>query len=188
MGEHDHVKGAFAALGVEERFWRVAHAARAADVVRDGAARSAAFGLPGNPVSAMVTFHLFARPALRALQGADPAATRATAVLAEPVARHPRRARRSACALEHADDGRRATPTGPQGSHILTSMLGADALALIPAGEGEMAAGERVEIELLGMRRAGSASRVIRSMAAAGARAREDPRGAAVGRRARTAA
>ena len=148
VGEHDHVKGAFAALGVEERFWRVA--------MRPGqptwfgmAGPIAAFGLPGNPVSAMVTFHLFARPALRALQGADPAATRATAALAEPVARHPRREQAVRVRLEDAGDGRRATPTGPQGSHILTSMVGADGLALIPSGEGEMAAGERVEIELL---------------------------------------
>jgi len=148
VGEHDHVKGAFAALGVEERFWRVA--------MRPGqptwfgmAGPVAAFGLPGNPVSAMVTFHLFARPALRALQGADPAATRTTAVLAEAVARHPRREQAVRVRLEHADDGRRATPTGPQGSHILTSMIGADALALIPSGEGELASGERVEIELL---------------------------------------
>jgi len=109
----------------------------------------AGYGLPGNPVSAMVTFHLFARPALRALQGADPAATRTTAVLAEAVARHPRREQAVRVRLEHADDGRRATPTGPQGSHILTSMIGADALALIPSGEGELASGERVEIELL---------------------------------------
>ena len=42
-----------------------------------------------------------------------------------------------------------ATTTGAQGSHVLTSMVGADALALIPAGEGEIAVGDRVEIELL---------------------------------------
>ncbi len=148
VGEHDHVKGAFAALGVQERFWGVA--------MRPGkpawfgmAGQAAVFGLPGNPVSAMVTFHLFARPALRALQGADPAATRATARLEEPVARHPKRAQAVRVGLELAD-GWRATPTGPQGSHVLTSMLGADALALIAPGDGEVAAGEQVEIELLG--------------------------------------
>ena len=56
--------------------WRCDRASRRGSGWRG---RCAAFGLPGNPVSAMVTFHLFARPALRALQGADPAATRATA-------------------------------------------------------------------------------------------------------------
>lgn len=148
VGEHDHVKGAFAALGAQQRFWGVA--------LRPGkptwfgmAAGVPAFGLPGNPVSAMVTFHLFARPALRALQGADPHASRATALLAEPVKRNPRRAQAVRVTLEAREDGWHAKPTGPQGSHVLTSMLGADALALISAGEGKAAAGERVEIELL---------------------------------------
>jgi len=148
VGEHDHVKAAFASLGVEERFWRVAM--RPGQPTWFGVGEGAlAFGLPGNPVSAMVTFHLFARPALRALQGADPAATRATAVLAEPVSRHARREQAVRVRLELNGDGRLATPTGPQGSHVLTSMLGADALALIEQGEGDVAAGERVEIELL---------------------------------------
>ena len=68
VGPHDHVKGALAELGVEERFWGVR--------LKPGKptwfgvrGRTLVFGLPGNPVSAMVTFHLFARPALRRLQG-----------------------------------------------------------------------------------------------------------------------
>ena len=51
--------------------------------------------------------------------------------------------------LAPGPEGWRAELTGEQGSHQLTSMLGADALALVPAGEGELAAGERVELELL---------------------------------------
>jgi molybdopterin molybdotransferase len=46
-------------------------------------------------------------------------------------------------------DGWHATTTGEQGSHMLTSMLHADALAFVAAGEGTVAAGERVEVELL---------------------------------------
>lgn len=148
VGEHDHVRGAFASLGAQERFWGVA--------LRPGkptwfgmVAGVPAFGLPGNPVSATVTFHLFARPALRALQGADPGALRATALLAEPVKLNPRRAQAVRVSLQAREDGWHASPTGPQGSHILTSMLGADALALIPPGDGEAATGKRVEIELL---------------------------------------
>ncbi len=148
VGEHDHVKGAFAAVGFDQRFWGVA--------LRPGkptwfgtAGRVLAFGLPGNPVSAMVTFQLFARPALRALQGADPAAARSTAALTAAVKRNPRRAQALRVALEARDDGWHATPTGPQGSHQLTSMVGADALALIEPGEGEVSAGDRVDIELL---------------------------------------
>jgi molybdopterin molybdotransferase len=53
------------------------------------------------------------------------------------------------CRLELRDDGWHAQPTGAQGSHVLTSMLGADALAVIPPQEGTLAAGSRVEIEVL---------------------------------------
>jgi molybdopterin molybdotransferase len=148
VGPHDHVKGALAEHGVGERFWGVS--------MRPGkptwfGARGArlAFGLPGNPVSAMVTFHLFARPALRALQGADPGATRARAVLDSAVARHEKRAQAVRVRLRAGDGGWHAEPTGPQGSHQLTSMLGAAALALIGPGAGEIGAGEVVEVELL---------------------------------------
>lgn len=148
VGEHDHVKGAFAELGAQERFWGVA--LRPGKPTWFGVAGAIpAFGLPGNPVSAMVTFQLFARPALRALQGADPAATRASARLTEAVKRHPKRAQALRVRLEARDDGWHAAPTGPQGSHVLTSMVGADALALIEPGEEHAAAGEPVPIELL---------------------------------------
>ena len=148
VGEHDHVKDELRALEVEERFWGIA--------LKPGkptwfgrAERALVLGVPGNPVSAMVTFHLFGRAALRALQGADPDEMRATAVLDEPVARSPGREQALRCRLRACEDGWHAAPTGEQGSHVLTSMLGADALALIPHGEGDVPAGERVEIELL---------------------------------------
>jgi molybdopterin molybdotransferase len=108
-----------------------------------------AFGLPGNPVSAMVTFQLFARPALRRLQGADPEATRGIAVVDEPLSRSPHREQAIRCRLRAGPEGWHAAPTGPQESHILTSMLGADALALVPTGDGEVARGEPIQIELL---------------------------------------
>jgi molybdopterin molybdotransferase len=149
VGPHDHVKDALAALGVEETFWGVS--------LRPGkptwfgtAPKTLAFGLPGNPVSAMVTFHLFVRPALAALQGADPDTTRTSALLAQPVRRNPRREQAVRVRLEAGDGGWLASPTkDAQGSHVLTSMLGADALALIAPGEGDAPAGERVEVELL---------------------------------------
>jgi molybdopterin molybdotransferase len=149
VGPHDHVKDSLAALGVEERFWGVC--------LRPGKPTwfgtrgdTLAFGLPGNPVSAMVTFHLFVRPALAALQGADPSSTRTTAVLDRAVARHARREQAVRVRLSAGEGGWRAAPTkDAQGSHVLTSMLGADALALIAPGDGEAPAGERVEVELL---------------------------------------
>ena len=107
------------------------------------------FGLPGNPVSAMVTFLLLARPALRAMLGVPPARDRAQAVLDEDYPKQPGRAHAVRCRIELRDDAWHARPTGDQGSHILTSMLGADALAMIPSASGGVRSGARVEIELL---------------------------------------
>lgn len=148
VGPHDHVKPALLALGVEERFWRVA--------LKPGKptwfgtrGQQLVFGLPGNPVSAMVTFHLFARPALRALAGGDPDDVRASAVLDEPVERNPERDQVLRCRLSARDDGWHIVPTKAQESHVLSSMVGAAAFALVLAGDGEVSAGERVPIELI---------------------------------------
>jgi molybdopterin molybdotransferase len=97
----------------------------------------------------MVTFHLLARPALRALAGADPGDTRVRALLDAPVRLNPAREQALRCRLEARDDGWHVAPTKEQGSHVLTSMLGAGALALVPRGEGALAPGERVDAELL---------------------------------------
>jgi molybdopterin molybdotransferase len=148
VGPHDHVKPALRSLGVEEQFWGVA--------LKPGKPtwfgtrqQTLVFGLPGNPVSAMVTFHLFVRPALRALAGADPEDTRASAVLDEPVKRNPSRDQVLRCLLSAQEDGWHVRPTKAQESHVLTSMLGAGAFALVVAGEGEVPAGERVPVELV---------------------------------------
>lgn len=148
VGPHDHVKPALAALGVEERFWgvRLKPGKPTWFGVRD---EKLVFGLPGNPVSAMVTFHLFARPALRRLAGANPADTRARAILDAPIERSPQRDQVIRCRLEPRDDGWHVEPTKAQGSHVLSSMLDAAAFALVDAGEGELAPGDRVDIELL---------------------------------------
>jgi molybdopterin molybdotransferase len=107
-------------------------------------------GVPGNPVSAMVCFTLLLRPALLAMQGADPDAARTSATLDLEYPKEPGRAHAVRCTLELHENGWHARPTRPeQASHVLTSMLGADALALIPTDSGTVAAGERVEIELL---------------------------------------
>lgn len=154
VGRHDHVKGALAELGVEERFWRVAMRPGGPTwfgvLPREDGHPTLVFGLPGNPVSAMVTFHLFARPALRALAGLDPDAARTQASLATAYRKKPGKAHYLRCRLVLADDGWRAHLTREgQGSHVLTSMLAADALALMPADAEEVAAGERVNVELL---------------------------------------
>jgi molybdopterin molybdotransferase len=149
VGEHDHVRPALAELGVEQVFWGVA--LRPGKPTLFGVAPSGClvFGLPGNPVSAMVTFILFARPAIRAMMGAAAERRTATAILDADYPKQPGRAHLVRCRLELRDDGWHATTTGAQGSHVLTSMLGADALAVLPSERGDVRAGERVEIELL---------------------------------------
>lgn len=149
VGEHDHVKSSLAELEVRERFWGIA--------LKPGKptwfgnhGRTLVFGLPGNPVSAMVTFTLLAAPALRALGGAPANSRRMSATITRDYDKQPGRAHAVRCRLSLGEAGWMAEPTGPQGSHILTSMLGADALAMIPSESGPVSAGEQVEVELLG--------------------------------------
>ncbi len=148
VGRHDHVGRVLASLGVESHFAGVAlRPGKPTSFGTRGA--TLVFGLPGNPVSSLVTFLLFARPALLALAGESPQRARTVAVLDEPYERTPGRAHAMRCRLDLRDDGWHAIATGPQSSHILTSMVGADGLAIIAAGEGVVAAGERVVVELL---------------------------------------
>lgn len=149
VGEHDHVKGALASLDVEEVFWRVALKPGKPTWFGISPSGTLVFGLPGNPVSAMVTFLLFVRPAITAMTGAQDAAHRLRAILDEELPKPPGRAHAVRCRLELRDDGWHARPTGDQDSHILTSMLGADALAIVPAEADPPAVGETVELELL---------------------------------------
>jgi molybdopterin molybdotransferase len=148
VGPHDHVKPALRDLGVSERFWGVA--------LRPGKPTwfgthdgGLVFGLPGNPVSAMVCFQLFVRPALAALQGAVHEPVRITAALDHAVPLLAVREQAVRVRLSTQDDGWHAAPTGAQGSHMLTSMLGAEGLAMVAMGDGEASAGTRVEVELL---------------------------------------
>jgi molybdopterin molybdotransferase len=148
VGVHDHVKPALAELGVEERFWGVA--LRPGHPTWFGTTEKVlVFGLPGNPVSAMVTFHLFVRPAIRRMLGEPDAVRRTTAVLDADYSKRPGREHVVRCTLAAGEDGWHVRPTKEQGSHVLTSMLGADAFAYLEADRGDVRAGERVEIEIL---------------------------------------
>jgi molybdopterin molybdotransferase len=152
VGAHDHVKPALAEIGVEQVFWGVA--LRPGHPTWFGTAANATgpvlvFGLPGNPVSAMVTFHLFVRPALARMLGATGSNRRATAVMDADYPKRPGRAHVVRCTLDAQPDGFHVRPTKAQGSHVLTSMLGAQALAHLEVDRGDVHTGERVEIELL---------------------------------------
>lgn len=149
VGQHDHVKGALSSLGVHEVFWRVALKPGKPTWFGIAPSGTLVFGLPGNPVSAMVTFLLFVRPAIAAMTGAPVAAQRLRAVLDQELPKPPGRAHAVRCRLELREDGWHARPTGDQDSHVLTSMLGADALAIVPADADPPLVGELVELELL---------------------------------------
>jgi molybdopterin molybdotransferase len=148
VGEHDHVKAALGRLGAEQVFWRVA--------LKPGGPTwfgvrgdTLVFGLPGNPVSAMVTFTLLTRPALAILGGGNGQGLRTVATLAAACEKRPGRSEAVRCRLELSESGWLVRPAPKQGSHMLTSMLGADCLAILPATAERLPSGSRVEVELL---------------------------------------
>jgi molybdopterin molybdotransferase len=148
VGELDLVKEALTRLGAKLHLWRVSM--RPGKPITFGSVgETPIFGLPGNPVSAMVTFELFVRPALRRLAGhstLDRPRIRARAArrIANPGAR--RGYLRVALGRERG--GWLAELTGDQGSAILRSMVLADGLAVVP-GDTVVEAGEEVEVILL---------------------------------------
>lgn len=111
--------------------------------------RTLVFGLPGNPVSAMVTFELFVRPALLTLQGRREIwRPRIRARAQEPIPNPGRRRGYLRVTLAREGDEYAARLTGDQGSAILRSMVLADGLAVVP-GDTVIAKGEPVEVILL---------------------------------------
>jgi molybdopterin molybdotransferase len=150
VGPHDHVKPALSALGVHEVFWSVSLQPGKPTWFGTLADGTLVFGLPGNPVSAVVTFSLFVAHALARLQGAaPPRPPRPDALLGSEVRRNPQREQAVRVRLEESTSGVLAVPTGAQGSHILTSLLGADALAMIPPGDGHLPVGTKVALDAL---------------------------------------
>jgi molybdopterin molybdotransferase len=132
VGDYDFVKDAFTALGATLHLWRVAM--RPGKPITFGSlGKQAVFGLPGNPVSAMVTFELFVRPALRKMAGYRQLArpiVRAEALAAIPNRHAPRGYLR--VTLSPGQSGYGARLTGGQGSSISKSMVLADGLAIVP--------------------------------------------------------
>ena len=145
VGVYDLVRAAEAELGVEEVFWRVA--VRPGKPIAFGVRGSTlVFGLPGNPVSSLVGFELFVRPALLALQGVPRPGAGVPARPARARDEADRRARLAA-ACAHARRGRRrscSTRSTGQESHMIAQAATADALVLVPRGDGELEAGSAV--------------------------------------------
>jgi molybdopterin molybdotransferase len=149
VGARDLVRATLAAAGARLDFWRVA--------LRPGKpfafgrwGDTAVFGVPGNPVSALVTFELFVRPALRALAGLPGDGRLRAEVRLATAQEKPRelevylRARLRVVRGELVAD-----PLRSQSSGDLTSAAGLDALAVLPAGRARLARGARVEAIVL---------------------------------------
>ncbi|MGA8033213.1 MAG: gephyrin-like molybdotransferase Glp [Casimicrobiaceae bacterium] len=149
VGEADFVKQLLDKLG-EVLFWKIAmRPGRPLAYGKIGGAHF--FGLPGNPVSVMVTFYEFVRDALRVLQGqrdADPQPT-FKVLLAAPIRKVPGRTEFQRGILTRGADGAwQVRTTGDQGSGILSSMSRANCFIVLPAETGDVAAGAQVEVQL----------------------------------------
>jgi molybdopterin molybdotransferase len=148
VGELDLVREALTRSGVELHLWRVSM--RPGKPLTFGSlGRRLVFGLPGNPVSAMVTFELFVRPALLRMGGRTVVERpRLRACARSPIANPGPRRGYLRVRLRRNGDGFEAELTGDQGSAILRSMTLADGLAVVP-GDTTIAAGGMVDVILL---------------------------------------
>jgi molybdopterin molybdotransferase len=149
VGEADYVKQLLDRLG-EVVFWKIAmKPGRPLAYGRIGDAHF--FGLPGNPVSVMVTFYQFVRDALLVLQGRADAAgvPMFKATLDAPIRKAPGRTEFQRGILAPGPDGWTVRTTGDQGSGILSSMSQANCFIVLPAATGNVAAGELVDVQLL---------------------------------------
>ncbi len=150
VGEADFVKQLMDKLG-EVLFWKIAmKPGRPLAYGRIGAAHF--FGLPGNPVSVMVTFYQFVRDALLVLQGRADVAPVPTfrATLATPIRKAPGRTEfQRGILTPAAGGGYEVRTTGDQGSGILSSMSQANCFIVLGTDTGNVAAGEAVDVQLL---------------------------------------
>ena len=150
MGDYDYLKDVFGKVGVEVLFWKVAQ--KPGKPMTFGVRRSKpVFALPGNPVSATLSFELYVRPALRKMMG-HTRLFRPTvrAVLEQDIKKKPGRRNFIRGIVERKEDGvLYAQTTGEQGSGILRSMSAANGIIVLPEDTGGARAGERVEVYLI---------------------------------------
>lgn len=151
VGEFDYVRDVLVELGAEMKFWRVRM--RPGAPIGFGVLKGDTpwIGLPGNPVSTMVTFELFARPAIRKMLGHTLLFRKPVAVtLEEPVAIHAELMHFLRAIVTPSAHGLTARLTGPQSSAILTSMSLANALLIVPPNRPTVGAGETIHCIPLG--------------------------------------
>jgi molybdopterin molybdotransferase len=144
VGEHDLVRKAERELGVEELFWRVA--IKPGKPLAFGTrGETLVFGLPGNPVSALVGAELFVKPALRALQGIlDPHPRFEPGRLGSDLRRNAERDEFVRARTRSDGEAIVLEPLRGQESHMIASASAADALVHVPRGNGELTAGSTV--------------------------------------------
>jgi molybdopterin molybdotransferase len=144
VGPHDLVRATQARLRVEELFWGVA--LKPGKPVAFGVRRDhLVFNLPGNPVSVLVTFELFVRPAVNVLLGVpDPLPEYRRAILAAAVKRNPHRDEYVRATRRREGDTVVVDPLPGRESHMIASAARANALVAVEAGEGEAAVGEEI--------------------------------------------
>jgi molybdopterin molybdotransferase len=152
VGAHDVVKDAFASVGRID-LWRIA--VQPGKPLAFGRAPSQGgmgdvlmFGLPGNPVSSLVTFELFVRPVIRRLAGHTDLAGRETirATLADRATKAPGRRAYIRVRLAHDNGEWRAFLAGGQESHMLSALAAAHGLAIVPEATDSLEAGTQVEV------------------------------------------
>ncbi|MFM2032935.1 MAG: hypothetical protein RLZZ297_1700 [Chloroflexota bacterium] len=140
MGTRDFIKPLLAELGTVH-FGRIAFKPGKPTMCAS-VGQTLVYGLPGNPVSSLVSFEVFVRPALRRLQGdAQPERPSIPVVIDHPITPSPDRPEYMRASVAWRDGAWRATTTGAQGSSRLLSLRGANALLHVPAGTAPYAAG-----------------------------------------------
>jgi len=148
VGDLDLVREALVSAGAELHLWRV-NMRPGKPITFGSLGERPVFGLPGNPVSAMVTFELFVRPALLAMQGRTGGGRALVeAVAAEPITNQGSRRGYLRVSIDAREGRWLVRLTGDQGSGILRSMVAADGLAVVP-GDTKINAGEPVQVMLL---------------------------------------
>ncbi len=149
VGEHDYVRTVLDELGAQQRFWKLRM--RPGAPVGFGLLGEVPWiGLPGNPVSTMVTYELFVHPAIRRMMGHEREFRRSVPVrIAEPISLKPKLQHFLRGIVTEGPNGPEARLTGPQGSGILTSMVRANALLVIPEGQHETPTGSTVQALIL---------------------------------------
>jgi molybdopterin molybdotransferase len=149
MGDYDVVKSVLTSLG-EMVFWQVA--VKPGKPLAFGVLKGVpVFGVPGNPAASMVSFEMFVRPSLLKMQGwRDLARPVEEAVFDRDVSKPVGRASVIRVSLERREGTLFASPAGPQGSAILKTMAHAQGLLIVPAEMGDVPAGSRFPVMLLG--------------------------------------